>query len=211
MKELKEHLNKIINSKIKFLVDKNEKIEGVSFFNKDELIVTILSLVGSGLLIKSGLIYSDPQLFILSGMVSALLGLNIFYIYKSKKTKDKIIKTLKSGTFDISEMNYIYEKIISKISFSKEDIECFFNKVRKIGLSEEEINHCVKKTMKQTELDLGNGFFFFLLYNNLEDFYTVKNDPHLEKKLKFQKINETIKEEEIHKIIKENKYKFAER
>lgn len=161
MKELKEHLNKIINSKIKFLVDKNEKIEGVSFFNKDELIVTILSLVGSGLLIKSGLIYSDPQLFILSGMVSALLGLNIFYIYKSKKTKDKIIKTLKSGTFDISEMNYIYEKIISKISFSKEDIECFFNEVRKIGLSEEEINHCVKKTMKQTELDLGNGFFFF--------------------------------------------------
>ena len=116
------------------------------------MIVTILSLVGSGLLIKSGLIYSDPQLFILSGMVSALLGLNIFYIYKNKKTKDKIIKTLKSGTFDISEMNYIYEKIISKISFSKEDIECFFNEVRKIGLSEEEINHClILKIIKENK------------------------------------------------------------
>lgn len=195
MEKLRKYLNLKINGKIKksFSEDKN-KIKLINDIEKTEVAIGILSLLGSGLLVFSGISTHniDPTIIFAAFLTSGFGIFNIYHFHLKMKKRKEIIKKIKNGDFDIGMMNDIYQNILEKHFLNKEEIENFLNEIREIGLEEKDIDYCIKKTMTQTDLDLGNLFFMFLLYQNLEELYRIKNDDYLDKKLNFQKIKESI-------------------
>lgn len=192
MKNLKKHLNEKINEKIKNSFDKKDYkfyMENIEF---DIIALWLISLFFTGLSLSLiSLNNSSFLLIIVFLCVMFSAGLSFIVIsmtYIETKEKLKVIKDIKNEKFEIEKMNNIYQDILINIFLEKKEIEILLNEIRKTGLEEIEIDYCIKMTMNQINLDLGNLFFVFLLYQNIEKFYIVKNDKYLNEKLKSQKI-----------------------